>query len=415
MNGPDPAALRRGREAQQRSAQQTLEPRATERSGAAMPRAPVAGTAGALGQRHSPSPPQMKLGINVRSATRDSYGIDFGSPFRRGRTAAWLHEEPGRSSEAGRIFDACRAAGVRVIRWWIATDGERLLPQPTPAGRGSYAVGRPARVTQELLDDYEALLALTRRKGMQLMPCLVSFGLCGTGKAKSHPVPGATGAPPVLGVEGGRHAWITDSASRADLVANVIEPLLAITASYRDVIYAVDVMNEPDQVFNLGTEVPAAALRAFLDQSLRRVAGWRLPGTCGWSAPPPLGGWEDSLPVAIEQYHVYDDPPVALLPPLPTCLGEMPFRHDHFAAPGETPARHDFTWSTVPRLRTHDLAQRLAQLNRDGFDSAFLWRYTAPSEQPSPTEAGWASQRNRALMAAYARGDSSPDAATRLP
>lgn len=226
------------------------------------------------------------------------YGGDFGS-------TVWGPAH-GIRQEAAAIrdeFAAIRAAGLRVVRWFVFTDA-----------RGGLAVDRdgwPAGFTPGALEDLDALFRLALDAGLEVVPVLFDHTLA----FARHEAAGA-------GL-GGHAAWLGDPDGQARLIETVVAPLAARYGTGgpgRDLapaIHAWDLLNEPDWIVRelhpsprvetpIAFDVLAAWVREATALVRRRDAGRltignaRLRFAAWWDAP--------AFDFDFLQAHAYYDP-----------------------------------------------------------------------------------------------------------
>ena len=182
------------------------------------------------------------------------YGGDFGAN-------AW---SPGgglacRSADRHRVHDVLlrlRQSGVTHLRWFFLCDAR--------AGIRFRADGAPLEVHAETFRDIDVALDLVRRADLTVMPVLFDFHLCRPRRV-------------VNGVQtGGRSRLISHADLRAQLLDNIVAPLLA-NYGHAPEIEAWDLFNEPEwATFGVGTwnpvsSVSKAAMRAFLHEAAARA------------------------------------------------------------------------------------------------------------------------------------------------
>jgi len=182
------------------------------------------------------------------------YGGDFGAN-------AW---SPGgglatRPADQQRVLDVLlqlRQAGVTRLRWFFLCDGR--------AGIRFRDDGAPLEIQGEAWRDFDVALDLVRQAELSLMPVLFDFHLCRPRRV-------------VNGVQtGGRSRLIAHADLRAQLLDNIVAPLLA-NYGHTAEIGAWDLFNEPEwATFGVGTWNPVSsvsktAMRGFLHAGATRV------------------------------------------------------------------------------------------------------------------------------------------------
>lgn len=268
----------------------------------------------------------MQLGLNLPWI---ECGHDFGY-----RPPAWGHgERPERDYEAmadelARLRDAM---GTNIVRMWVLAGGvnypagvdvlERCRRVPWPLEEG-LRIGLPKGLRRRalkasgvstyerielgdaplpplsgaFLEDFAALLSAFKKRGLRLMPVLVSFEFF-------HPVSMQVGEV----ASRGRNAFVFGDSGRdfeqiERFLDATLSPLLKVSENYRDAIEAWEVMNEPDWSTEGGPlharldgdgfhvmpkTVPADMMSAFLERSLRRITDAGFVSSVGFKKADP--------------------------------------------------------------------------------------------------------------------------------
>jgi hypothetical protein len=208
------------------------------------------------------------------------------------------------------------AMGISVVRWFLLGNGTNYGPPPTrptapvPAvyGYGSqltWTFSPPGTLDDRFARDFEELLQRFAQTKMQLLPVLISFEF---GAAlKGGPAPNGTFA-------GGRADALTDPAKRKVFLDTMLGGLLAVSAKYKDQIYAWEVINEPYWLcFAYGplsstvwskreAEVTDQQMADFLTDALQRIAAAGFASTVGHRFFDDL----QSFPAGtVPQFHYY--------------------------------------------------------------------------------------------------------------
>lgn len=370
----------------------------------------------------------MQLGLNLPWI---QCGHDFGH-----RPPAWGHgERPRRDYEAladelARLRDVM---GTNVVRMWVLAGGvnypagidvldqHRRVPWPLEEGlRIGLPLGLRRRALRasgvskyerielgeaplpplagSFLEDFAALLKAFRRRGLRLMPVLVSFEFF-------HPVIVQIGGV----ASRGRNAFVFgDDGEDLEQIERFLDatlsPLLDVSEGYRDAIEAWEVMNEPDWSTEGGPlharldadgfhvmpkTVPAAMMSEFLERSLRRITSAGFVSSVGFKkadptwVSPSLRDFMATRAAAGEYLHqVHHYPslyepgrlkPHASLPIQPCIVGEMA------TIRGKPLGLHIAWWRErlrdIHRAGQADqyLRRRLEIIEELGYPMALLW------------------------------------------
>lgn len=182
------------------------------------------------------------------------YGGDFGAN-------AWspdggLATRPDDRRRLADVFQRLRQVGVTRLRWFFLCDGR--------AGIRFREDGAPIEIQSQAWRDIDVALDLVRTADLSLMPVLFDFHFC---RPRRH----------VKGVQtGGRSRLIAHADLRAQLLDNIVGPLLAHYGHAPEIV-AWDLFNEPEwATFGVGTwnpvsSVSKAAMRAFLQSGAARA------------------------------------------------------------------------------------------------------------------------------------------------
>jgi hypothetical protein len=158
-----------------------------------------------------------------------NYGGDFGA---NNWGTYGVHTK---GPEIGADFDAMKGYGVRVVRWFVFTDGR--------AGISFAGDGTPTGLGEHVLEDMQAAIDIARERGVYVVPVLLDFHWMFWSKQDNE-------------VQmGGRSDTLTDPNKRAALVDKVVVPLLQAFAD-EPAILAWEIMNEPEWSIS---DLPAAS------------------------------------------------------------------------------------------------------------------------------------------------------------
>jgi hypothetical protein len=261
----------------------------------------------------------MQVGVNYPWF---DYGWDFGlgPPAWRGdrTTPRWF-------SEVDEHLRHFQALGIRVVRWFILADGltygsEGSAPVPDPAASGGWRFDPPAPGAEllghfgELLDRFAAARE-NGRPAIQLLPVLIDFHFC---EAGTHPVEKPNPSNPVIPipdpgwVKQGRADALIDPTKRQRFLDGVLDSLLSASRRHPEVIYAWELINEPDWVTRgwhsnpfANLPVPEAAMRGFIEDGKQRIRAAGFKPTIGFAS---IGRLRDSgITAEINQFHHYPD------------------------------------------------------------------------------------------------------------
>ncbi|WP_394829338.1 hypothetical protein [Pendulispora albinea] len=147
---------------------------------------------------------------------------------------------------------------IRIIRIFLLCNAQNLGTSNNSARTWAFARTLHPRFLRHL----QTLFDTVRQKEMKVIPSILDFGV----------------ADPVHRWEK-RHHIVTDPAMRSTFVEQIVTPFAQLGKSYRDVIYAWEVMNEPSWMNaaiwpNHTVRVPAASVKeinAFLGAVLERI------------------------------------------------------------------------------------------------------------------------------------------------
>lgn len=330
--------------------------------------------------------PELLLGANYPWVT---CGHDFGP-----RPPAWSGAGPTDWNRVRADFDELAALGLTLVRYWILAGGVNYpagrdvleladrVPFREPYRRGRWAHARafryephgdPPPLPGAFLDDFARLLAACRAARVRLIPSLLSFEFF-------LPILEHRGGP----TSGGRGAFVLGHRRRAFFDA-VLEPLLDVAESYRDALFAFEVMNEPDWPALASAHrepfVPPRALADFLVDGARRIARRGFVATIGFCNARPTWLPDDARDALralaargayVHQRHFYarEDLGMRLAPASasavePCLLGELSTaQYARWADPE--------LWTTESEPERY-LEARLALASERGYLGALVW------------------------------------------
>ena len=319
-----------------------------------------------------------------------SCGHDFGP-----RPPPWAGARPTDWDAVRRDFDELRVLGLSVVRYWILAGGVNYPVGRDPSELGERVPFRepypshwrwadahslrfeprvePPPLPSAFLEDFARLLEACRAAGVKLIPSLLSFEIF-------LPILDHQGGP----ASGGRGALVLGRHQGAFLDA-VLEPLLDVSESYRDALFAFEVMNEPDwpalAAPHRGPFAPPAALCDFLVDAATRIARRDLLATIGFCNARPTwltGAAREALATLaargryLHQRHHYarEDLGMRLAPAResaiePCLLGELPTaQYSRWADPE--------LWATESEPDRY-LEARIALAKERGYAGALVW------------------------------------------
>jgi len=273
----------------------------------------------------------MRVGVNYPWF---DYGWDFGlgpDLWRGARvTPRWYDE----IDQHLRHF---RDLGITVVRWFILADGLTYgtgddAPRSDRWAQETWHFDPPA-LSEDFLQHFRELLERFAPSGIQLLPVLIDFHFCESGFIPVERVDDAdrsTLIPDAGWVKQGRAEAITNAASRMRFLDGALEPLLRVCARRAEVIYAWELINEPDWVTDgwhsnpfRRAPVSEVSMRAFLEEGSDRIrrAGFR--PTVGFASARSLR--RVGIASEVCQFHHYPAGSVTLDPHVvdPEIVGEF--------------------------------------------------------------------------------------------
>ncbi|MGH9372475.1 MAG: hypothetical protein ACRD15_13165 [Vicinamibacterales bacterium] len=259
----------------------------------------------------------MQVGVNYPWL---DYGWDFGlgPPTWRGRCAT-----PRWYSEVDRHLHHFRSLGLSVVRWFVLADGLTYgigasAPKPESSSRCGWRFDPPP-LGADFLEHFDELLGRFAATGgggrqpVQLLPVLIDFHFCNAGFT---PVEAADPADPIRAipdcdwVKQGRAEAIIDPDRRARFLDHALEPLLRVSHHHPEVIYAWEIVNEPDWVTRgwhpspvSNPPIPEDAMRAFLEDGKERIRRAGFKPTVGFARARTLR--TSGITTDINQFHHY--------------------------------------------------------------------------------------------------------------
>jgi hypothetical protein len=282
----------------------------------------------------------MDVGINY--PWRD-YGWDFGlgPPAWRGPITA-----PRWSATIDDHLRHFHDLGISVVRWFVLADGLTYgtgahAPRPIVDAPTGWSFVPPA-LADEVVSHFEALLQrfaasnVDRLRPIQLLPVLIDFHFCQPGTMC---VQQGDPSDPYLQIDDpgwvkqGRADALTDTDKRRRFLDAVLDPLLCCSQRYADVIYAWELINEPEWVTagwhpdgRTDHPVDEASMRAFLEEGKARVRSAGFKPTIGFALHGTLH--TSGITADINQFHHYPGgrtplPGHSCDPDFPAIIGEF--------------------------------------------------------------------------------------------
>jgi hypothetical protein len=305
------------------------------------------------------------------------YGWDFGAAppsWRSGRTV------PRWFDIIDAHLDYFADLGISVVRWFILADGLAYgtgptAPVPDPADPARWSFEPPA-IEEAFLEHYAALLYRFAEAGgrgprpLRLLPVFIDFHFChpGTLPVEVRSDESSRVSLDPGWIKGGRAQAIVDAPARRRFLEGSLAPLLDVSRAYPDVIYAWELINEPDWVtrgWSLNplrrAPVPRAAMQAFLEEGRDLVQAFGFRSTIGFASSRTLRA--ASIQVDIPQFHHYPDGGRRL--------------DDHTRVPGIIGEFATTATDIWPDLRDADqtLLSRLRLAESRGYPLAIPWSF----------------------------------------
>lgn len=336
----------------------------------------------------------MKVGINY---AWKNYAWDFGAAPKKNTGQLWGAPAAWRDG-IDRDLAEFTSLGFCAVRWFLLGDGTTFGidgQKPVLDPQQGWTVAEVPSLVSGFIEDFSFLLERCAIAGIQLLPSLVDFHWAFPGL----PVPGSDGV-----VKSGRHELLCDPEKRETFLQSALVPLLEASADFPDVIYAWEVINEPEWCTQ-APEQPLTALdprkpvgrdamRAFITRaaSLINEAGFR--STVGFAHHASLRQWDSpGMGLTLHQFHYYAEPDRVPAhdfdPRWPVIVGEI-------ATAAHRP------WPELGPQQ--DIASRLQHLAQKGYPATFLWSANREEEHSANPPAVDYSPENRARIRRLLRG-----------
>lgn len=336
----------------------------------------------------------MKVGINY---AWKNYAWDFGPAPKKNSGQLWGAPAAFRDRIDAELAEFA-ALGFCAVRWFLLGDGTTFgvdEQKPVVDPQLGWTLSEVPSLPRGFVDDFSFLLERCAIAGIQLLPSLVDFHFAFPGQ----PVPGSDGV-----VKSGRHELLCDAEKRETFLQNTLAPLLEASADYPDVIYAWEVINEPEWCTS-APEHPLSALdprkpvrrdqmRAFITRAASLINEAGFLSTTGFAYHASLRQWDSpGMGLTLHQFHYYAEPdhvPVHDFDPRwPVIVGEI----------ATAPHR---PWPELGRQQ--DIESRLRHLAGKGYPAAFLWSANREEEHSGDSPAVDFSPENRARIRHCLRG-----------
>jgi hypothetical protein len=337
----------------------------------------------------------MEVGVNYPWF---DYGWDFGRPpdgWRSGQDPRWVMQIDHDLELFGRI-------GISVVRWFILGDG---LTYGTSADAPQFDPATdqwqfdPPDLSKEFLADFETLLQKLSSvnskasRPVLLLPVFVDYKFCERGLfAVAGSSPETEITPATQWVKSGRAQAISDPTKRLRFLQRALQPLLELAAeSYRNAIYAWDIINEPEWVTNnwnpdaqKTNPVHELAMTGFIEDSKSMIRSFGFKPTIGFNAIETIR--KSGVSAEVNQFHFYSDPD----PERQRKLEKSPFSSEYPGIIGEfaTSSSQDY-W---PDLEPHpqSVLNRLRFARNQNYGLALPWSFHDKAHPDS--HSGWCSQ-----------------------
>jgi hypothetical protein len=315
--------------------------------------------------------------------------------------------------------------GVEVVRWFILADGWTYVTPGKGPKRGEDKYWHMAEVpslSAEFIEDFRALLAAfekaSQTKPIYLLPSFISFEFCQPGRFVAEVF--------MDYVKGGRADAVLQETKRKEFLDRALGPLLAASKDSASVIFAWELMNEPEVATLLANEkpspnlqrtIPADTMRVFLKEGIARIRQAGFKSTIGFQRFKTLTDWPE-LKVDYPQFHYYPEyhndatarrsdghvPPTQgggdpLQPsPFPNCfVGEMASRIV------QTDTGVPYYWPGMA-ARPNDLYERLCWVQRCNYPLTLLWEVHQEGKPDPVNVVGWSTRETKSSLQEFTRG-----------
>jgi hypothetical protein len=350
---------------------------------------------------------RILVGINY---PWNKYGWDFGHPPPGWNKSNW-------QSDVEIDIKNLKILGIFAMRWFIFSDGMIYgINNDAPKffnGRWHFDPPKICRPTKEksqpkyfetlpecklreksdyyqILKDFEWVLKCLKKYDIKLIPSLIDFHWClpGVDHIKNNKIPPGY-------VKGGRSDVIIDRSRRDTFFEYVLIPFLEISKEYKDMIFAWELINEPEWITKgdpNGKEenkiVSMESMKAFIREGIGRINSEGFKSTVGFANFESIERWgSPELGITLHQFHYYPKYKPAYKDKCGIDLDggklqEHKFHPDHPCFIGEfamnqneSPNDCFFHW---PELKTdQSIYARLKLIENKKYPFAFLWSMNA--------------------------------------
>ncbi|MFN8006925.1 MAG: hypothetical protein U0V70_07875 [Terriglobia bacterium] len=328
----------------------------------------------------------MEVGVNYPWV---NYGWDFGlgPPQWRGTETS-----PAWYEQIDQHLQLFSMLGISVVRWFILADGltygiggDAPRPDPTPGKGWRFD---PPPLGPEFLEHFEELLIRfvnfnrDAARPIRLLPVLIDFHFCEPGNMpiiKPDPVNEHHTIPDPDWVKQGRADVITDTNKRRRFLDQALDPLLRVSQAHREVIYAWELINEPEWITNtwhpdhkLNHPITAPSMRAFLNEGKARIRRAGLKSTIGFASFDTLR--RSRITAEINQFHHYANGV--------RTLKRHPFNARYPCIIGEFATASTDIWPELTRTG-QSVLNRLKLAAVQGYPLAIPWSFLAMDRHTS--------------------------------
>ena len=264
-----------------------------------------------------PTYPLGRISVGINYPWR-KYGWDFGCPPPGWNKSNWQNEVESDIINLKKL-------GISAIRWFILADGMLYgIDNDAPKffnGRWHFdppKISWPEEQSEPecintsnykyIFKDFEWVLKCLKKYNIKLIPSLIDYCWCfpGVDHIKDNIIPPRY-------IKGGRSDVIIDKGRRDAFFEYVLKPFLEISKEYKDIIFAWELINEPEWVTEgdpNGKEenkiVPVESMKAFIREGIGHINSEGFKSTVGFAKYETLERWGSSeLGITLHQFHYY--------------------------------------------------------------------------------------------------------------